>query len=141
MASFPGVISKNPSKYFYPLQILQPAARTSTATGTAVDRARNQGYASLTLMVSPGAWTDGTHNFIIEESDDNSTWGTVAAADLLGASAFTSITSSGTATVQRIDYIGRSRYVRVRTTTSGTTTGAVYGVLGLLFAPNIFPAA
>lgn len=139
--SFPGVISKNPSKYFFPVQTLTPAARTAAATGSAIDRYQNGGYNGLCLEINPGTWTDGTHNFIIEESADNSTWTTVAAADLLGASSFTSITSSGSAVIQRIDYIGRLRYVRVRTTTSGTTTGAVYGVLGLLFAPNIFPAA
>lgn len=141
MASFPGVISKNPTKYFWPLSILLPAARTAGGNGTAVDRYRNQGYAALTLMVVPGAWTDGTHGFTIEESDTSSTTGftTVAAGDLLGS--FTSITSSGSAVIQRVDYIGRARWVRVNNTASGTTSGAVFGVAGLLFAPAIFPAA
>lgn len=143
MASFPGILGKNPTAYFFPVASLAPAARTTAATGTAIDRARNQGYAALTLMITPGAWTDGTHGFVIEESDDNSTWNTVAATDLIGGTsgAFANITSAGTAVYQRIDYIGRLRYVRVRSTAASATTGAIYAVIGLLFAPAIYPAA
>lgn len=141
--SFPAVLSKNPTAYFFPITTLAPAARIAAATGVAIDRTRNSGYAALTLMVTPGAWTDGTHAFIIEESDDNSTWNTVAAADLIGgtAGAFANITSAPTAIYQRIDYIGRLRYVRVRSTATSATTGVVFGVVGLLFAPAIYPAA
>lgn len=141
--SFPAVLSKNPTAYFFPITSLAPAARTTAATGTAIDRTRNSGYAALTLMVTPGAWTDGTHAFIIEESDDNATWTTVVQADVIGgtAGAFASITSAPTAIYQRIDYIGRLRYVRVRSTAATATTGAIYAVIGLLFAPAIYPAA
>ena len=77
-----------------------------------------------------------------------STWTAVVAADLVPnpevgvygtASTFLPI-NAATAVVQRIDYIGRKRYVQVVTTETGTT-GAVYSLLGHLFAPNIFPAA
>lgn len=137
--SFPGVLSKNPSAYFFPVVGLAPAAKTTAGNGTAIDRARNGGYAALTLMVVPGTWTDGTHGFVIQESDDNSTWSTVAATDLIGT--FASVTSAGTAIFQRVDYIGRMRYVRVNNTVASATTGAVFGVTGLLFAPAIYPAA
>lgn len=140
--AFPGVISKNPSKYFLPQTILAAGAKTTAGNGTAVDRAKSGGYAGLTLMTIPGAWTDGTHGFVIEESDTSSTTGftTVAATDLIGS--FSNITSSGSAAVfQRVDYIGRARWVRVNNTVSGVTSGAVFGVTALLFAPSNFPAS
>jgi hypothetical protein len=143
---------KNPLKEFWPISVLTPAARTAGGNGSNIDRYRNGGYAALTLMLHPGVWTDGTHAFVIEEADDNGsgapgTYATVAVADLLydananaAGGTFTSITAV-TTTIQRIDYIGRKRWVRVRNTASGTTTGAVFAVTGLLFSPNILPAA
>lgn len=146
--SFSGVLSKNPTKYFFPLNILAPKLYAASTNGSSIDRYRNAGYAALTLQLLCGTWTDGTHAFTIQESADNSTWTTVAAADLLsgpgvasGAGAFTSITSAGTAVSQSLDYIGRQRYVRVISTLSGITTGAAYVLVGLLFAPMIYPAA
>jgi hypothetical protein len=146
--SFPGVLSKNPFKYFWPIQILLPKAYTASTNGTAIDRYRNAGYAALTLMFTPGLWTDGTHVFTIQESVDNSTWTTVVANDLLpgpevgvyGTAATFLPFNAASTVVQRIDYIGRQRYVRVISTEAGTTTGAVYTVQGLLFAPTIYPA-
>lgn len=139
---------KNPLKEYWPLALHVPAARTASANGASVDRYRNGGYAALTLMLNPGLWTDGTHAFVIEESDDNfTTTNTVAATDLLydgnadsTNGTFTSITGV-TTTIQRLDYIGRKRYVRARYVASGTTTGAVFGVTALLFSPMILPAA
>jgi hypothetical protein len=147
--SFPGVISKNPMKYYWPIAILLPKAYTASTNGASIDRYRNGGYAALTLLFMPGLWTDGTHAFTIQESSDNATWTTVAAADLLPgpevgvygtASTFLPL-NAASSVVQRIDYIGRQRYVRVISAEAGTTTGAVYALYGLLFAPNIFPAA
>jgi hypothetical protein len=149
--SFVGVLSKNPTKYFYPVVTLAPKTYATAVNGNNIDRYRNGGYSALTLQFLPGVWTDGTHNLVVEEADDNGsgspgTYGTVAVGDLLtgpGAtsSAFNAITSSGTAVIQSLDYIGRKRWVRVRNTISGQTTGAAFAVVGLLFAPNIYPAA
>src|SRR6266571_4107614 len=145
--SFVGVISKNPLKYFWSIQMLIPAVYKTTQTTAIIDRYRNGGYAALTLELLPGLWTDGSHTFAIQESDDNFTSNNaVAVADLLydgnadsTNGTFTGITAA-TTTVQRIDYIGRKRYVRVVTTESGTT-GAAFAIVAHLFAPNIFPAA
>jgi hypothetical protein len=149
MASFPGVLSKNPLKYFWTIQSLLAKAYTASTNGASVDRYRNSGYAALTLMFLPGLWTDGTHVFTIQESPDNATWTTVAAADLLpgpevgvyGTAATFLPFNAASVVVQRIDYIGRMRYVRVISTEGGTTTGAVYAVIAHLFAPTIYPAA
>jgi hypothetical protein len=143
---------KNPLKEFFTVQSLLPKAYTAATNGGNIDRYRNGGYFALDLELLPGLWTDGTHAFVIEEADDNGsnapgTYTTVAATDLLydananaAGGTFTSITAA-TTTVQRIDYIGRKRWVRVRNTVSGQTTGAVYAVVGHLFSPVILPAA
>ncbi len=145
--SFIGPVGKNPSRYFWTLQLSVPAVY-KTAQTNVVDRYRNGGYAALTLELCPGLWTDGSHTFAINESDDNSTWTTVVAADLMPnpevgvygtASTFIGITAA-TAVVQRIDYIGRKRYVQIVTTESGAT-GAAYALLAHLFSPMILPAA
>ncbi len=123
------------------------AVYKTTQTSAVIDRYRNGGYGALTLELLPGLWTDGSHTFAIQESDDNfSTNNAVAVADLLydgnadsTNGTFTGITAA-TTTVQRIDYIGRKRYVRVVTTESGTT-GAAFALVAHLFAPNQFPAA
>jgi hypothetical protein len=145
--SFIGAIGKNPSRYFWTLQLSVPAVY-KTAQTTVVDRFRNGGYAALTLELCPGLWTDGTHSFAINESDDNSTWTTVVAADLMpnpevgvyGTAATFLPINAATAVVQRIDYIGRKRYVQIVTTESGAT-GAAYALLAHLFAPTVLPAA
>ena len=145
--SFIGPVGKNPSRYFWTLQLSVPAVY-KTAQTNVVDRYRNGGYAALTLELCPGLWTDGLHTFAINESDDNSTWTTVVAADLMPnpevgvygtASTFIGITAA-TAVLQRIDYIGRKRYVQIVTTESGAT-GAAYALLAHLFSPMILPAA
>src|SRR5260221_12813287 len=146
--SFYGVIGKNPSRYFWTIQGLVAATYKTAQTSASFDRYRNGGYAALTLELCPGLWTDGTHAFVINESDDNSTWNAVVAADLVpnpevgvyGTAATFLPINAATTVVQRIDYIGRKRYVQVVTTETGTT-GAVYALLAHLFAPMVLPAA
>ncbi len=146
--SFPGVLGKNPLKSMFHIQMIVSAVYKTTQTSTSVDRYRNGGYAALTLVLLPGAWTDGSHAFALNESDDNSTWTSIAAADIIPgsevgtpgtATTFVSITAA-TTTVQRIDYIGRKRYVQAVTTESGAT-GAAYALDAILSSPTIFPAA
>ncbi len=145
--SFAGVIGKNPLKYYWTIQMLVAAVYKTTQTSAIIDRYRNGGYAALTLELLPGLWTDGSHTFAIQESDDNFTSNNaVAVADMLydgnadsTNGTFTGITAA-TSTVQRIDYIGRKRYLRIVTTESGAT-GAAFAIVAHLFSPTIFPAA
>ena len=60
---------------------LAPAARTATANGTGVDLAN---FASAEVAFVVGTITDGTHTPSVQESDDDSTYTAVAAADLIG---------------------------------------------------------
>lgn len=102
-----------------------PAARTASANGTGVDLA---GFRSSMLIFTTGIITDGTHTARLEESDDNSAFTTVAAADLSGA--FTAVTSgAGGSATQEVGYLGSKRYVRAATTVTGATTGGVYGAI------------
>jgi hypothetical protein len=147
MASIGVRSGKNPTKEFWPIPLHLPKAYTADANGADVDRSRNGGYFALTLMLLPGLWTDGTHAFIIEEADDNGagapdTYAAVAAADVIGgvSGTFVSITAA-TTTVQRIDYIGRKRWVRCRYDYTAGSTGAVFAVVALLFSPAQYPAA
>jgi hypothetical protein len=100
---------------------LHPAARSASANGTGVDL---QGYEACEVVVEFGAWTDGTHTPKIQESDDNTTFTDVAAADQLGS--FTAVSSAaGQNAVQRVGYRGSKRYLRVVMTVAGATTGAL----------------
>lgn len=97
---------------------LAPAARTASANGSGVDLAN---FASATVAFSVGTITDGTHTPSVEESDDNSTYTAVAAADLNGA-----LAALATGVNQRVGYRGSKRYLRAVTTVAGATTGGVY---------------
>lgn len=117
---------------------LNPAARTATANGTAVDL---QGAKSALAVLSVGAWTDGTHTPKLQEGElaDGSDAADVAADNLEGA--FTAIAGAGQANaIQRVGYKGTKRYLRVVMTVAGATTGAVYGA-AIATEPNAKPAA
>lgn len=103
---------------------LLPNVRTATASGTGVDLA---GYRTAMFIAHIGTITDGTFAFDPEESDDNSTWSNIAAADLSGS--FTDGTSAADDTVQEVGYLGNQRYIRCNITVSGgPATGGPVGV-------------
>lgn len=106
-------------------QSLAPAARTASTDGSGVDL---QGWQSATALIDAGAWTDGTHTFEVQESDDNSTFTAVADGDLIGTEPVIDAGADGSQ-IYRVGYIGNKRYVRVSVTVSGATSGAVYGAL------------
>ncbi|MER9170919.1 hypothetical protein NKI12_26910 [Mesorhizobium australicum] len=104
-------------------QSLAPAARNTSANGTGVDV---NGYSGAVFVIGIGAWTDGTHTFDMQESDDNSTFTSVAAGQLQGTEPV--VSSAPTASkVYKVGYLGTRRYLRVAVTVAGATTGAVYG--------------
>lgn len=105
-------------------QSILPAAYTATQTGSSSDL---QGYQSATVEINAGTWTDGTHVFEVQESDDDSTFTAVADGDLIGSEP-TIDAATEDETVHTIGYIGTKRYVRVVATLSGTTTGMEFSV-------------
>lgn len=113
-------------------QSIAPATYDASVEGLTVDRA---GFESVTFEIHAGAWTDGTHAFDAEHSDDGSTWDAVTAADLLGT--FPTVQGDGGSpetglnenAAHLVGYIGERRYVRGITTVTGSpATGALYGV-------------
>lgn len=112
---------------------IDPAAHTATINGAGVDLRDFRGGMAVFY---PGTITDGTHTPKIQESDDNSTWNDVAAADQEGT-----LAALASATIQRVGYKGAKRYVRAVSTVSGATTGGVYGAVVMRGIPLRGPAA
>ena len=118
---------------------LNPSARTGAVTGLTVDTVQGSEYEAAAFIIDFGAWTDGTHTIVLQDSADSITWNTLAIpqinivpAVLLSAAAQNSVITVG--------YYGGNRYLRAITTVSGATTGAVYGVDVLLAYPHHQPA-
>jgi hypothetical protein len=104
------------------ISIAAAANRTATTNGTGADLA---GYRSAVALVHYATVTDGTWTATLEESDDNSAFTAVAAADQSGT--FTARTSANDETVEEVSYLGSKRYVRVVVTeTVASTTGALF---------------
>lgn len=94
-----------------PAQSLKPQAVTGAVNGTGVDL---QGFGGATVLVDTGTIT-GTSPTItpkIQESDDNSTFTDVAAADLLGGALPATIGTAEDDTLYKRGYLGTKRYLR-----------------------------
>lgn len=110
---------------------LAPAARTATANGTGVDL---KGFGAAEVFFNVGTITDGTHTPNVQESDDDSTYTDVAAADLEGT-----LAALASNTNQAVGYKGSKRYIRAVSTVSGATTGGVYAAVVIRALPNVAP--
>ena len=121
------------SQFYTTVSGRAPAASTATTTGTAIDLAN---VVENVIYVIPGLWTDGTHTLSLTDSADNTTYAACAAGDLITGSANTAfgtaISSTATAVIQSVSYIGSKRYVKHVITVSGATTGAIIGVVAVL---------
>lgn len=117
------------------VSLAQSGSRTSDATGSSSDISE---FHAASVLINVDDWTDGTHEFQVEESDDDSSWSAVADDDLDGDEP--SVSEAGDEGKHRIGYTGNKRYLRVTTSVSGTTTGADYGVYILKGDPSQFPA-
>lgn len=104
-----------------------PAAAYSAATtdGTTVDRKFNE---SAIVVISIGAWTDGTHTFTLEESDDDVTYTEVAASQIQGTLPTISDATTDDSAVH-VGYLGSARYIRLSTAADTATTGAIFSAV------------
>lgn len=122
---------------------LAVAARTATANGATVDRAlsgasgTNEWFATAMLLVHAGAMTDGTHDVTLQDSDDGTTWATVAGKFLQGA--VPSLSGTSDDKVFEVGYVGHRRYLRAVATVTGATSGGTYGAVLLLGDPQFAP--
>ena len=101
----------------------------ATANGTAVDL---MGYQGALCTVEIVAWTDGTHVFTLEDSDDNSTFADAAARVDGTLPTITSAATNGKA--YAYTYNGTKRYLRWMVTVSGSPS------TGCNYAAQIWPA-
>ncbi len=145
------IVTKETGTFFTGLAALP--AFTATQNSPGVDLAN---YNGATIYILAGTWTDGTHTFHVQESNDNGVadaFADVAGTDLVtwqatSATVFTpvkindvnsvanghaqpaAISSAATAINQRVGYIGGKRWIRMRTVVSGSpSTGALYDVI------------
>ena len=121
--------------------IAPAAARTATVNGSGVD---TRDYDSVVAQVHCGAYTNGTFEPKLEESDaQGSGYTEVASTDMIGA--FENIDGVGHAnTVQRVGYIGSKRYVRVsieENSSPAPGTGACLEASIILGHPHSAPVA
>lgn len=114
------------------------ATRTASANGTGVDRYLNgAAFQDALIIVHTGTITDGTHAIDVQESDDNTTFTSVAASQLQGTEP--SIVAADDDKMFVVGYKGSKRYVRAAVTASGTTSGGTYGASVLLANPRVAP--
>lgn len=117
---------------------LNAANRTADANGTGVDLRGYDGALVVAVVGAEGDTLSGSVNiaFELEESDDDSTYTDVAAADILGGTGgangqFALIDDNAEApAVHKVSYVGSKRYIRVvdnrtGTHTTGTPTAAI----------------
>lgn len=104
-----------------PAQSLRPQTVTAAVNGTGVDL---RGFDSATVLVDTGTITGTTPTVTakIQESDDNSTFTDVAAADLLGGALPATIGIAEDETIYRRGYRGAKRYLRVIVSAVGGTS-------------------
>lgn len=116
------------------------AARTNgTANGLTVDKSyQNNFFRSAMFVIQTGTLTDGAHAFTMEDSPDNSTWTAVGSAYIQGTLPTTVITDDDK--VFEVGYNGSQRYVRIVATTSGATTGGIFGATCYLSGARRRPA-
>lgn len=104
---------------------IDPDTYDATVNGASVDRKLSD---SLLAIIVVGDWTDGTHTFSLEESDDDSTFTAVAAAQVQGTNPVVVDGAADDNQTYTMGYLGIKRYVRVISTVTGSpSTGAVYG--------------
>lgn len=98
------------------------------------------GYEGCEFALYSGTITDGTYALTILESDASGSGYAAAAADsILGAASFVAASDS---VVKRIGYCGYKRYVKLRITSAGTTSGGVFkGAVAVLIGPKHAPVA
>lgn len=98
---------------------LTPRAATAVVNGAGVDIGKHRG---ATVLIDLGAFagTSPSATVEVQESDDNTTFAAVAAADMIGGAVPTIDATTDEQTLER-GYLGTKRYVRVAITAiSGT---------------------
>lgn len=114
-------------------EILRTANATVDGTGVAT-----YPYEGVMFLVHSGVVTDGNWTITFQESDDNSTYTAVVAAELgadtgvlVGAGLNTVLldtTAADDNAFYKVNYYGDAAFVRASVTSTGSTSGATFGV-------------
>lgn len=114
-------------------RVISPAvvSDNTAAVGQVIDMIN---FGSVVFCIATGtlADADATFTTLLEESSDNSTFATVAAADLIGTAALASFTFTNDDAVRKLGYIGSKRYVRLTITPAANTGSAPIGAVAIL---------
>ncbi len=112
---------------------------TANVTGTAVDLANKVG--AMVLFTAASFAGTGSVTPYLHESNDASSWGTVAASQRFGAGHGVGIpgTVTGTASVL-IGYHGNMRYIRAFAEVGGTPVAQIAATV-ISFASGILPVS
>ena len=98
------------------LSLFDPAARTATVNGSAVDILDYDGFAAGILQSAAGTGTTPTLDVKLQDSADGSTgW-----ADIAGA-AFAQVTNAASRQIVKFNASAARRYIRAVATIGGTT--------------------
>ena len=111
---------------------INSATYNTDQTGAGVDLRQ---FDSAMALIQSGALTNGTHTPKMQESDDDSTYTDVAAADLEGS--FANLVADA---IQRVGYKGAKRYIRIFVTSNGAA-GMIYGSSIVRGTPHTSPVA
>lgn len=105
----------------------QVIATDTTTVGNVVDMNNTEHFEALEIFMTVGLYTDGDYSIVLEESDDNSVFSAVDAANIVGTAAVVSADNTTT----RLGYVGKKRYIRVSILSANTTTGATISAIGV----------
>lgn len=120
--------------------ILAAAVYNSLQTSTVVDM---NGYQSVLFVVGTNTVTDGTYAVTIEGSDDNVTFTPVTEAYWLQGETGVAlpILSTDDNKTFKLGYLGSKRYLRLKLTPTGATTGGSFYILAIQGSPRHAPVA
>jgi hypothetical protein len=106
-------------------QLLADATVTTPQTTATLD---TQNYDSATFLIRAGATAPAPTSIVMNESDDDSTYTPVAAAEIIGTA---DVANWAVSKTLRLGYVGTKRYVQLVITPNGSTIVGVTGLLGL----------
>jgi hypothetical protein len=131
--------------------MIASATYSADATPVAIDMAGFEGCQILIEVGAGGITFSGTNKieFVLTESDDNSSYSNVAAGDVIHAPqavssgiVYSLTAAHASATVVRLGYKGTKRYLKLLADFSGTHgTGTPLSAVALLGAPVTGPVA
>jgi len=118
------------------LEVLLASAQRTADQSAQVD---THGFRGQMLVIDVTDYTDGTHDFTLQTSNDGSIPSEPAAALRSGDDAPIVEAASDTG-IYYVSYIGSERYLHLDVAASGTTSGATYAVYAVKGAPDELPA-